>query len=189
MPLWQSEHFLQYLSALAIEFSDLEKVLPIFEVAINSRTARFKTKKGTMLTPQDVKFTIAEMRKESDTEEESNEESNDEEEEEEDEVGEEEVEEGVVELLRRIPTPEGPPRKRARAEITSTLPTTSHSTLPPHPSYSAEEIRTQLKERWDASDRDLDTVEVAFNMLTSEEGIMLSSSQIVNRFRVLKEYI
>ncbi len=194
MPLWQSEHFLQHLSALAIEFSDLEKVLPTFEVAINSRTARFKTKKGAMLTPQDVKFTITEMRKEPDTEEESNEdeeeESNDQDEEEEDEMEDGEVEKGVVELPRRPPTPEEPPRKRARSAATppSTLPT-PRLTLPPPQTSRAGELRSRLKERWDVTDKDLDAVEVAFNSLTCEEGMSLSSNQIVNRFKVFGEYI
>ena len=70
MPLWQSEHLLQHLSALAVEFTNLDKVLPVFKVAIDSRTAGYKTKKGEMLTPQDIKYTIMRMREASEIEEE-----------------------------------------------------------------------------------------------------------------------
>ena len=61
------------------EFTNLDKILPVFKVAIDSYTMGYKTKKGEMLTPQDVTYTITRMREVLEMEEEESEEENNEE--------------------------------------------------------------------------------------------------------------
>ena len=158
MPSWQSEHLLQHLSALAVEFSDIEKVMPVFDVTIKSRSAGFKTKKGEVLTPRDVKFSIMEMRKPPEMDEERDEIEDEDDNKEnseqgDDELGDEEAEEGAPQ---RQPTPQGPPRKRIQssAEAPSPTPPTSACLILqplPQTSYIAE-LRSQLKEKWGATD-------------------------------------
>jgi hypothetical protein len=221
MPLWQSEHLLQHLSTLALEFPNLKKVLPVFGAAITLRGARFKTKKGKMLTPQDVKYTLEEMRKTRETEEEDNgdgessagggaeedaeedeedaeeEEEEDGEEDEEEDEGEEAAEDGrllpqrrltAVEPPRRLTAVE-PPRKRARMEETPPSTSATHMILRTSQTARAAELRSRLKENWEATDGDLDAVEVAFDSLTFDEGVRLSSDRVWKRLKVLREYM
>ena len=63
MPLWQSEHFLQYMFALAKESPRQGHVLLVLREAIKARVNKSRyTRKGRSLTAQDIKWAISEVR-------------------------------------------------------------------------------------------------------------------------------
>ena len=105
-------------------------------------------------------------------------------------MGEATAEGGVQELQRRPPALMEPSRKRACPVETppSVLPI-PWLALPPPQTSRAAELRSQLKEKWGATDKDIDTVEIAYTSLASDERENLPSSQVVSRLKILGDYI
>ena len=214
-PNWESEHYLQHLSVLAKEFSDLDFVLPFLGSTMDRREFQSRVKKVKMLTPQDVKLTLAELtryrerkqaegmrlREREEREEEEEEEEQEEEEEEEEDQGEEEGEQRKgKEKGKRKGRGKGKGKRKGQS-AKRTLPTrpnkrlrseTRHISLEPLDTdvMDMEERRTTVKENWPATtDQDLDAVESAVLSLISQGRERLPFERVIDRLHLLQRYL